>query len=146
METICGIDCGSCGMKVVCKGCAATGGHPFGGNCITAQCYKNGGKENFCAHKAQLIREFNALEIADMPQITELCPLCGAFINMEYSLPNGEKIKLLSDRDIYLGCQVEKANSSRCFGLAADDQYLLVCEYGENGSDPEIICYKKRKT
>ena len=39
--------------------------------------------------------------------------------------------------------QVEKANSDRCFGLAADNDYLLVCEYGCNGANPEIIVYKK---
>ena len=63
---------------------------------------------------------------------------------MEYNLPNGEHIKLLKDGDIYLGCQLEKPNSARCYGLAADAQHLLVCEYGENGSQPEIIVYQKR--
>lgn len=144
MSTICGIDCGGCGMQAVCKGCAATDGHPFGGKCVTAECCKRGGKELLRTYKAQLIAEFNALGISDMPQITELCPLCGAFINMEYRLPNGEKVKLLDDRAVYLGYQVKKANSSRCYGLAADENYLLVCEYGENGSDPEIIVYQKR--
>lgn len=27
--------------------------------------------------------------------------------------------------------------------LTADEHYLLVCEYGENGSDAEIVAYKK---
>ena len=39
---------------------------------------------------------------------------------------------------------LKKANSDRCYGLVADDKYMLVCEYGCNGSDPEIIVYKKR--
>lgn len=144
MSTICGADCSVCPMKANCKGCLATGGHPFGGSCITAECYKNGGKECFCEFKAQLIRDFNALDIPDMPEVTELYPLCGAYINMEYTLPNGEKIKLLSDKDIYLGNQAEKENGSRCYGLAADEKYLLVCEYGAGGDNPEIIVYKKR--
>ena len=144
MSTICGIDCGGCGMKAVCKGCTATDGHPFGGSCVTAECYKSGGKEFFRAYKAQLIEEFNALGIADMPPITELCPLCGAFVNMAYPLPNGETVKLLDDRAVYLGYQVSKAADSRCYGLAADEHYLLVCEYGENGSNPEIVVYRKR--
>ncbi len=63
-----------------------------------------------------------------MPQITELCALCGAYVNLEYSLSNGQKIKLLEDSNIYLGYQVEKKNSDKCYGLVADDEYLLVCE------------------
>ena len=59
-------------------------------------------------------------------------------------LPNGEKIKLLDDTKIYLGYQVEKANSDRCYGLVADNNHLLVCEYGCNGAEPEIVVYKKR--
>lgn len=90
------------------------------------------------------MEEFNGLGIADMPRVTKLCSLCGAYINQEYLLPNGEKVKLLDDRKIYLGYQLEKANSDRCYGLAADDQYLLVCEYGRNGEKPKIVVYKRR--
>lgn len=63
---------------------------------------------------------------------------------MEYVFPSGEKVKLLDDSKIYLGYQVEKHGSDRCYGLVADDKYLLVCEYGCNGTDLEIIVYKKR--
>ena len=63
---------------------------------------------------------------------------------MDYTLPNGTCVKLFDDAKIYLGYQVEKQNSDRCYGLAADNQYLLVCEYGCNGSEPKIIVYKKR--
>ena len=38
----------------------------------------------------------------------------------------------------------EKAGSDRYYGLVADNDYLLVCEYGCNGSDPEIVVYRKR--
>lgn len=79
-----------------------------------------------------------------MPPVTELTQLIGAFVNLEYMLPNGEKIKLLDDSKIYLGYQVEKQNSDRCFGLVGDNNHLLVCEYGCNGAEPEIILYKKR--
>lgn len=144
MKTICGIDCGGCAFKDNCKGCRETDGHPFGGECIAAECYKSGGENCFVACKNRMIDEFNALKIADMPAITDLFKLSGAYVNLEYPLPNGEKIKLLDDTKIYLGNQVEKANSDRCYGLVADDNYLLVCEYGCNGADPEIIVYKKR--
>lgn len=80
-----------------------------------------------------------------MPTITTLCPLCGTYVNLEYKLPNGKKVKLLDDTKIYLGHQVEKADSERCYGLVADNNHILVCEYGCNGADPEIIVYKKRQ-
>ena len=37
-----------------------------------------------------------------------------------------------------------KPGSDRCYGLIADESFLLVCEYGENGTDAELIAYKKR--
>lgn len=144
MNTICGIDCVGCCFKARCKGCEATNGHPLGGGCVAAECYKAGGEKCFAEYKKRLIGEFNALGIADMPRIGDLCQLCGAYINSEYILPNGTKIKLLDDTKIYLGQRVEKENSDRCYGLAADERYLLVCEFGHNGADAEIVVYKKR--
>lgn len=144
MKTICGIDCSSCGFKTVCKVCLESDGRPFGGDCIAANCYKSGGEECFIAFKNRLIAEFNSLGIPDMPAITTLCQLSGAYVNSEYTLPNGEKVKFLDDTKIYLGYQVEKTNSDRCYGLVADDAFLLVSEYGCNGADPEIVVYKKR--
>ncbi len=144
MKTICGIDCSGCGFKNNCKGCLETSGHPFGGECVAAECYKSGGENYFITYKNRLIDEFNSLKVADMPTITNLCQLSGAYVNLEYTLPNGEKIKFLDDTKVYLGYQVEKVNSDRCYGLVADNDYLLVCEYGCNGADPKIIVYKKR--
>ena len=70
------------------------------------------------------------LYIADMPPVAALCPLSGAYVNLEYTFPNGKKIKLLDDTKIYLGCQVEKSNSDRCYGFVADNDYLLICSMG----------------
>ena len=146
MPSICGIDCSCCSLKENCHGCVQTNGSPFGEECIAAKQYKRGGKEAFCKYKNALICEFNALAIPDMPQITELCVLYGAHVNLEYPLPNGQKVRLLRDHAMYLGYQVEKKGSDRCYGLVADEEYLLVCEYGCNGVDPQIIVYKKRQT
>lgn len=144
MKTICGMDCGGCALKDGCGGCLETDGRPFGGECVAAQCYKLGGEAYFLAYQKRLMDEFNSLKIAGMPPVTGLCQLNGAYINLEYTLSNGKKIKLLDDRKIYLGCQIEKPNSSRCYGLAADKDCLLVCEYGCGGAEPEILIYKKR--
>ena len=144
METLCGADCGACALRESCGGCATTGGRPFGGACVCAECYKTGGEEAFHACCEQLLREFNALGIADMPPVTQLCQLNGAYVNLEYPLANGQRVKLLDDSRVYLGWQLEREGSDRCYGLVADEEYLLVCEYGCGGSDPQIIVYKKR--
>lgn len=151
MNTLCGLDCNKCGFKNECGGCVETHGHSFGGSCMIAECCDKKSCENFgkcfeasCNLKKQLITEFNALGIKDIENITSLNALKGSFINLEYTLPNGQKIKLWDDKRIYLGNQLCKKNSNRCYGLTADENYILVCEYGDNGSLPEIIVYKKR--
>ena len=144
MKTICGIDCAECKVNEDCKGCTQTNGRPFGGECVAAECYKSGGEKCYIDYKNRLIEEFNALGIIDMPAVTELVQLSGAYVNLEYTLPGGQKTKLLDDKKIYLGYQLEKENSDRCYGLVADNHFLLVCEYGCNGVDPGIIIYKKR--
>ena len=152
MKTLCGLDCSECGLRNDCGGCTETNGHPFGGSCMIAVCCEGKGCQNCgksieaaCRLKEQLIAEFNALGIEDMEEVTGLNALHGAYINLQYTLPGGQKIKFWDDDRIYLGNQVCKKNSSRCYGLTADENYLLVCEYGDNGSDAEIIVYKKRR-
>ena len=151
IESICGLDCSQCGLKDTCGGCVETKGRPFGGDCVLAVCCQNNGCErcgkcfeSACRLKKQLIAEFNALGIKDMEEVTDLNALLGSYINLEYTLPNGQAIKLWKDEKISLGNQLCKKNSNRCYGLAADENYLLVCESGYDGSDAEIIVYKKR--
>lgn len=144
MSTYCGADCSNCGFKDKCRGCSETCGKPFGGNCIAAEYIKVGGKEMFEQFKQQIISEFNDLKIEGMPKINELYCLCGSFVNMEYTLPNGECVKFLDDKNIYLGTQATCEFSDSCFGLVAGLGFLLVCQYDENGTNPEIIVYKRR--
>ena len=151
MKSICGLDCGKCKLKDICNGCTETEGNPFGGTCIVAECCKNRKgddcgdfSKNICQLKRQLIAEFNALGIEDMKEVTDLYALKGSFVNLEYNLPSGQTIKFWDDNKIYLGNQLCKKNSDRCYGLTADENYLLVCEYGENGTDAEIVVYKRR--
>lgn len=104
-----------------------------------------GGEEKFEEFKQQLIDEFNALNIEGLPKVESLNVLSGSFINLEYTLPNGLKAKLLDDNATYLGNQLACAfGGDRCFGIAANMQFLLVCTYEENGENPELVMYKKR--
>ena len=103
-----------------------------------------GGDENFKKFKEQLIREFNDLHIEGMPEVKTLNFLVGGYINMEYSLPNGQKVKFLNDNATYLANQLECEFGGKCFGIAGNMDFLLVCTYEENGENPELVIYKKR--
>ena len=104
-----------------------------------------GGKEKFDEFKKQIIKEFNDLHIEGMPEVTELSALIGGYVNLEYTLPNGQKVKYLDDGATYLGYQLEcEFGSGRCFGLVANMDFLLVCTYEENGENPELVIYQKR--
>ena len=139
-ETKC---CGACNRRDDCGGCIETDGHPFGGACVAAECIRRGGCEAFTQMKEMLIEEFNALGIQNL-QVNDLNLLNGFFVNLEYTLTNGQSVKLLEDNHIYWGNQIEIPDSDRCYGIAADDRYLLVCEYGCNGAEPQIVVYKRR--
>ena len=104
-----------------------------------------GGEEKFEEFKKQLIDEFNALKIEGLPKVESLNVLSGRFINLEYTLQNGEKVKFPDDSSTYLGNQLAcEFGGDRCFGIAANMQFLLVCTYEENGENPELVVYKKR--
>lgn len=144
MLSICGADCCTeCGRKDECGGCVKTGGHPFGGKCFAAECIKRGGFEEFKSIKKALTEEFNALGIKDL-EVKDLNLLNGFYVNLEYPLPNGQSVKFLEDNNVYWGNQIEIPGSDRCYGIVADDNYLLVSEYGCGGTEPEIILYRKR--
>ena len=70
--------------------------------------------------------------------------LQGRHVNLEYPLYNGTTVKFMNDKDIYLGNQIERQDSERCYGVVADENFILVCEYGCNGVNPEIVLYKRR--
>lgn len=143
MKAICGVDCCStCGMKGACGGCQETDGHPFGGSCIAAEYIKRDGMEAFLELKQKLIDEFHGLGIKGL-RVPDLNLLIGSYVNLEYTLPNGQNVKLLKDDKVYLGNQIEVEGSERCYGIVADDEYLLVCDYKCNGAEPRIVCYKK---
>ena len=99
----------------------------------------------FEAFKKQLIEEINALQIEGMPKVEKLNALVGQYVNLAYRLPNGAQVKFLDDGTTYLGNQLEpEFGGGRCFGVLANMDFILVCTYGEDGADPELVLYKKR--
>ena len=95
--------------------------------------------------KKKLIEEINELHIEGMPKLEKLNALVGKYVNLEYRLPNGMNVKFLDDNTTYLGNQLESEfGGERCFGVLANMEFILICTYGEEGADPELVLYKKR--
>ena len=95
--------------------------------------------------KKQLIEEINALGVEGMPKLEKLNALVGSFVNLEYTLPSGKKVKFLDDNTTYLGNQLEcEFGGERCFGILANMDFILICTYEADGKNPELVIYKKR--
>ena len=150
--------CKCCGMKLedsnisketngdfneeYCKWCYSDGDYTLD---FWKQYIKIGGIEKFDEFKKQLIDEFNVLlEIEGLPKVEKLNVLSGSFINLEYRLSNGNKIKFLNDKASYLGSQLELEGLDRCIGIAANMEFLLISSYEADGKNPELVVYKKR--
>lgn len=138
MKTYCGIDCSKdCDKLAECGGCERCHGHPFGGSCVAER------NQDFLGLKARLIDEINTLGIKGLA-VNDLNLLNGAYVNLSYPLDNGTTVRFLNDKDIYFGNQIEQADSERCYGVVANEDFILICEYGCGGADPEIVLYKRR--
>ena len=91
------------------------------------------------------MNEINDLHIDGLPRVDKLNALVGKYVNLEYQLPNGQKVKFLDDQKTYLGNQMESEfGGDRCFGILADMDFILVCTYEKAGKNPELLIYKKR--
>ncbi len=110
-------------------------------NCLAKNIINKYGVATYNNLKSQLIEIINSLNIKDL-KINDLNLLNGEYVNLEYNL-NNQKIKLLKDNNVYLCNQVEQKNSDRCYGIVADNEFILICSYGCNGVEPELILYKK---
>ena len=125
---------------------AADAGQPAGilsaGSVSRPKPSNSGGKGAYDQLQKKLAAAFNALGIPGL-EVKGLNLLSGSYVNLAYPLPSGQTAQFLKDQDIYLGNQIEVPGQERCFGVVTDGTFLLVSSYGEGGSDPEIVCYKK---
>ena len=145
MSSICGANCKECNFKSECAGCEKTCGKPFGGRCIAAEYIKVGGLDSYNTFKEKLLSEINCLLKAEgLPTADKLYELSGQFVNLEYPLPSGKTVKLLNDKNINLGCQVEYADLGVCYGVVADAGFILISSYSVDSGEPEIVLYKRR--
>lgn len=50
------------------------------------------------------------------------------------------------DQKTYLENQLESEfGGNRFFGILANTDFIMVCTYEENGKNPELLIYKKRR-
>ena len=90
------------------------------------------------------IRDVIELPIDDVLDI-KLNALVRKYVNLEYTLPNGEKVKFLDDQKTDQGNQMESEfGGDKCFGILASMDFILVCTYEKDGENPELLIYKKR--
>lgn len=102
-------------------------------------------KGQFDEFKRKLMQEINDLHIEGLPKVEKLNALVGKYVNLEYRLPNGTKVKFLDDEKTYLGNQLEaEFGGDRCFGVIANMDFILVATYEAGGKNPELVVYKKR--
>lgn len=102
-------------------------------------------KGQFDEFKRKLMQEINDLHIEGLPKVEKLNALVGKYVNLEYRLPNGTKVKFLDDEKTYLGNQLEaEFGGERCFGVIASMDFILVATYEAGGENPELVVYKKR--
>ncbi len=99
----------------------------------------------FEAFKKQLMDEINDLHIDGLPKVEKLYALVGKDVNLDYQLPSGIRVKFLDEQTTYLGNQLESVfGGDRFFGVLANMDFILVSTYGKDGTDPELILYRKR--
>ena len=104
-----------------------------------------GDNGQFDEFKRQLIDEINDLHVDGLPRVERLNALVGKYVNLEFTLPSGNKVKFLDDGKTYLGNQLESEfGGERCFGILADMDFIMICTYEANGENPELVLYKKR--
>ena len=87
-----------------------------------------------------MINEINDLHIDGLPRVNKLNALVGKYVNLKYTLPNGQKVKFLDDQKTYLGNQLEpEFGGYSCFGILASMDVILVCTYEKDGENPELL-------
>lgn len=91
----------------------------------------------------QLLAEIKKLGIKEFEKIHSLNLLDGSYLNLEIELPSGIKTKLLDDDKKYYANQIDIENSDKCYGVAADENFIVVYKYGCDGADAELIQVKR---
>lgn len=93
--------------------------------------------------KERILTEIKHLGIKEFEKLNSLNLLDGNYLNLEIELPNGDRAKLLDDNKKYYANQIDIENSDKCYGVAADESFIVVYKYGCDGADAELIQIKR---
>lgn len=93
--------------------------------------------------KNNLLNEIQKLGIKEFEKLNSLNLLDGSYLNLEVELPNGIKAKLLDDNKKYYANQIDIENSDKCYGVAADENFIVVYKYGCNGANAKLVQMKR---
>lgn len=93
--------------------------------------------------KERLLTEIKKLGIRGFDKLNTLNLLDGSYLNLEVELPNGVRVKLLDDSKKYYANQIDVEGSEKCYGVAADENYIVVYKYGCEGADAELVQIKR---
>lgn len=93
--------------------------------------------------KDVILQKIHELPISVLREITALHELPGSYLNLECTLPNRKKARVLEDDRTYYAAQVEVPGNPRCYGVAADETQIAVFTYGCNGADAELVLWMR---
>lgn len=91
----------------------------------------------------RLLQEIHNLGIAELKAVQSLNLLDGSYLNLKCEWPNGKTSRILDDAQKYYACQVETPGCEKCCGVAANAHMIAVYRYGCNGTDAELILWKR---
>lgn len=152
-DSYCGVDCAKCYKNQECAGCMSSGGKPFGGECVIAECCKknkdtsNCGLAYFseCQLKKSVIGEMRQCGIEGINCYKLIYEVPGFLINMECKFPDGSIRRPFVDNKIYISGQYRIPDNERRYTAVADKDEFWLIEHDENGSNAVIIANKKYK-
>lgn len=91
----------------------------------------------------KLLEIIKKLGISEFEKFKSLNLMDGSYLNIECQLPNGKVSKILDDNKKYYANQIDIEGTDKCYGVAADENFVAVYRYGCDGVDGELIIWKK---
>ena len=90
-----------------------------------------------------LLEKIKKLGIKEFENFNSLNLMDGNYLNIECTLPNGDKTKILDNDTQYYAKQIDIEGSDKCYGVAANEKFIAVYKYGCNGENAELVLWKK---
>ena len=149
-RSYCFMNCRKCSKRIYCAGCYESGGRPFGGECVIAECckkhnegYKCGYPATGCKLKYKVMTEMKKSGVTDLHPFNLIFEMPGKFININYKHPDGSVKRPFDDTKVYIWGQYKLPNRSRIYTIIADSENLWIADYDENGDNAEILEHRK---